>query len=304
MDFLITVLGCNSAIPAQGRHPSAQVIDLLDKRYLIDAGEGAQLQFSRYRKSPMKVSAIFISHLHGDHIFGLPGLLTTMNLLGRTGPLQIFGPMGLEDMMNTFLGYAGVIELSYEVRFHTVTSPSKSLIYQDERALVYSFPLDHKVPTFGYLIEEKMKYYNLNREALERYHIPKEDRARLAEGADWVSQEGVLIPNASLTLPKRPPRRYAYCSDTRYFSEIIPWIQGADLLYHEATYLHEMVDKAHQRFHSTALQAGQIAAAAGVKKLLLGHFSSKYKDLTSLEEEARGPFPNAYAAVEGETYKL
>ncbi len=303
MEFNIVVLGCNSAIPSQGRHPTAQVVNIGAHKYLIDAGEGTQLQCAKFRQSPMKISKIFISHLHGDHVYGLPGLLTTLNLQGRKKPLDIYGPSDLAQMILPFLELS-CVQLNYPLSFHPVKSTTRHLLVEEDNVNIYAFPLSHKIETYGYLFEERITYRNLIPEMLIKYNIPKEKRGEIAKGKDWVTPTGDIIPNENLTSPSKAPRSYAYCSDTRYMPEIIPWISGVSLLYHEATYLHEMVDKADERGHSTALQAAEIAKQAGANKLLLGHFSSKYGDLSPLEGEARRVFLYSEVAQEGNIYSI
>ncbi len=303
MQFQLTILGSNSAIPANDRFPSAQVLRVQKRKYLIDCGEGTQLRLSQNNIGKQKINQIFISHLHGDHVFGLIGLLTTMSLLKRTGPLQVFSPAGLQEMIEVQLNATQTI-LSYPLEFRVIDPTIFQPIFEDEVLTVFSIPLEHRVPCSGFLFREHPRLKKIRGAAIEKYNIPYPKIKSLKEGQDFTSEGGTLIPNDQLTLPPITPRSYAYCSDTIYLESIIPYIKGVDLLYHESTFLHERLEQAKYTKHSTCQEAATIAAKANVTKLLLGHYSSRYKDLSPLLEEARAVFPNTFLGLEGETHEV
>lgn len=302
-DFNIHILGCGSALPTKRRAPSAQVVDSRGKLYMIDCGENTQARLREARLGFSRLTHVFISHLHGDHCFGLPGLLSTLGLLGRVGDLVVHGPRGIEEFLEPFfrLFFKG---MTYEVRIETVDPRERALVMEDHSTRVWSLPLKHRVPCCGYLFEEKPREAHIIREMIDFYHVPVKRIAEIKRGADFVTPEGVVVPNARLTRPADPPRRYAYCSDTAYAPAIIPWIEGVDLLYHEATFAEEDAARARETFHSTAREAAMIARDAGVKRLLIGHYSARYEDVTRLRDEARAIFPETYLSDEGMVEKL
>ena len=303
MEFSLTVLGSNSAIPCFNRHPSAQVLQASNKLYLIDCGDGTQVRMDHLRIKRMKIDRIFISHLHGDHVFGLPGLLTSYNLLGRSSPLHIYGPTGLENMIMSYVSHTG-ISFRYDLTFHGIQTTSRTMIAEDERLKIFAFPLDHWDQTYGFLFQEKPGKRKLNMDAVLAYGVPEVQRKHIIQGEDFVADDGRIIANELLTYPADLPRSYAYCSDTAYKEEIVSSIQGASLLYHESTYLDDMAQQAKERKHSTAKQAGQIAKKAGVKRLLIGHFSSRYRDLEPFLSEVRSTFRESSLAIEGKSYPI
>jgi len=296
MSFELTILGANSAMPAHGRHLSAQVLDVGEELFLIDCGEGTQIRMMDLKIKKHKINQIFISHLHGDHIFGLIGLLMTFELNGRTAPLHIHSPVGLKEIIDVQLNHEAV----YPLHFH-VTNPEESvLLYENKSIEVYSIPLLHRVPCHGFLFAEKAKPANMRKEKIQEYNIPFSQIPAIKAGADHTTAEGVVIPHSEITIAPSPPCKFAYCSDTMYSEDIIPIIEGVDLLYHEATFMHDLLEQANKTMHSTALQAASIAKQAKVKKLILGHFSSRYGNLAPLLEEAKTVFGNTNIAVEGE----
>ncbi len=303
MEWTLRILGANSAIPAHGRYPSSQILHLGDTRIMIDCGEGALLQLLRYGESLLKIDWVCISHLHGDHVFGLPAVLTTSNLLGRKHPLRIIGPRSIQVMIEGFLSHTGS-ELQYTLEFVELDLRQKEWILEGKYFRMAAFPLEHKVPTYGFLFEEKAFPRRLDVAMLERYGVPPEDRSAIAMGADWTDPSGQRIAHEVFVRGDWMPRSYAYCSDTRYFLQLAEWIKGVQWLYHEATFLREKQEEASRRMHSTAADAATVARQACVGKLLLGHFSSRYRDLTPFLEEARAIFPESYLAREGEVYKL
>ena len=298
--FKVHILGCGSATPTVRHAPTAQVVDLRDKLYLIDCGEGTQLQMRRYQIHFNKINHLFISHLHGDHCFGIPGFIATLGLLNRTGELTIHGPAGIETYVTSILTQF-CKELPYKVRFNIIDTTKHELIMEDRSLKVYSIPLKHRIPSCGYLFAENPKEPHIIREMIDFYHVPLWKIAEIKQGKDYISDDGAVIPSERFTRPAAPPKSYAYCSDTVYTPSIIPCIEGVDGLYHEATYLDKDRQRAKDTFHSTALQAAQIALQAGVKQLILGHYSARYKDLSDFWNEAHPIFPNVTLAEEGKT---
>lgn len=303
MSIRVKILGSNSATPAHRRHHTSQLVNVEGKYYLIDCGEATQLQLKRYKLRAQRINNIFISHLHGDHYLGLMGLLSSMHLMGRNKPLNLYGPKGLQEIITLQLKYSDTV-FNYEVNFHEVNTEKHQLIHEDELVTVHSIPLDHRISCSGFLISEKPKSRRIIREAIpEDFSI--RNIIRLKKGEDVYSDEGdLLYKNEDVTLPPRQTFQYAYCSDTKYNESIIPIIEGADMLYHESTFLEEHMDRASTTYHSTAKEAANIAKKANVGKLLLGHFSARYKDIEPLQEEAREVFKESYLAIEGEEFIL
>lgn len=303
MQFQLTILGCNSAIPANGRFPSAQVLQVDNGYYLIDCGEGTQIRLSENGISKSKINQIFISHLHGDHIFGLMGLLSTMSLMGRTEPLKIFSPAGLEEIISVQQKHSQSF-LPFDIEFCIVDTRLHQRIFADDRVEVFSIPLDHRIPTSGYLFVEKEHPLNINPDVIAKYELSIPQIKAVKQGDDLVLADGTKLPNKDLVLAPKRRRSFAYCSDTTYQESIVPMVKGVDILYHESTFLHEKLEQAQKTKHSTALQAASIAAQAQVKLLILGHYSSRYKVLTPLLEEAKSKFDNVDLGIEGQTYTV
>lgn len=295
--FELHILGCGSALPTTRHFPTSQIVNVRDKLFMIDCGEGAQLQFRKSRLKFSRLNTIFISHLHGDHCFGLLGLISTLNLLGRTAELHIYSPKGLEELMTPMLDFFNH-QMTYKVLFHEFETKEQSLIYEDRSITVTTIPLRHRMPCCGFLFAEKQRPNHILRDMVDFYQVPVYELNRIKNGADYVTPEGEVIPNSRLTRPSNPPRRYAYCSDTLYLPSIVEQIKGVDLLFHEATFAEEDAPRAKETFHTTASQAAQIAWDAEVKKLLIGHFSARYDDETLLLEEARAIFPATQLAKE------
>lgn len=303
MNFTLKILGTASALPIIDRYPSAQVLDVRGRLFLIDCGEGVQMQCRRMGVSFVKIEAIFISHLHGDHIFGLFGLLSTMGMLGRTGKLDIFAPEAFGRVLDFFLSDFGD-GLAYEIEHHPLKMSSPEIVLETRNVECLAFPLDHRVECFGFLFREKEPSLNVRREAVAGYSLTLEEIASAKRGEDIVRGDGCVIPNGDVAYIPYVPRSYAYCSDTRPFPLLAEWVKGVDLLYHESTYPSEMEAKASARFHSTAAQAASCARDAGVKRLIIGHYSSKYPDLSVFLAEARGIFPETALAREGDIFEL
>ena len=265
---------------------------------MIDCGEGTQVQMRRMRVRFGRLAHIFISHLHGDHCFGLPGLISTLGMLGRTGELVVHGPKEVETYLRPVMDLF-CRGMEFEVRFNPVDTRSHSLVMEDRSLSVYSIPLKHRIPTCGYLFAEKPKEAHIIRERTDFYQGPVRCMKDIKQGQDYVTPEGEVVPNSRLTRPAAPPKRYAFCSDTAYNRSIIPIIEGADLLYHEATFAECDLARAKETFHSTARQAAEIARDAHVKRLVIGHYSARYEDLSELHREAEAVFPGTILGNEG-----
>ena len=297
-EFNINILGCGSALPTTRHLATSQVVDLRDKLYMIDCGEGTQVQMRRMRVRFGRLAHIFISHLHGDHCFGLPGLISTLGMLGRTGELVVHGPKEVESYLRPVMDLF-CRGMEFEVRFNPVDTRSHSLVMEDRSLSVYSIPLKHRIPTCGYLFAEKPKEAHIIREMTDFYQVPVRCMKDIKQGLDYVTPEGEVVPNSRLTRPAAPPKRYAFCSDTAYNRSIIPIIEGVDLLYHEATFAECDLARAKETFHSTARQAAEIARDARVKRIVIGHYSARYEDLSELHREAEAVFPGTILGNEG-----
>jgi ribonuclease Z len=290
-------------MPAYGRFPSSQLIEIQNHFILIDAGEGTQLQLMRYQQPYHKINHIFISHLHGDHYLGLIGLLFTMHLQRRSNDLHLYSQHGLDEIILVQLKYSHSV-LNYKIIFHLIHPESKSILFEDDALTVESFPLRHKISCTGFVFREKIKSLRINKEKLLEgmllQHI-----AQLKTGTDVYDPSGNILYRADdFTLPPKHSYAYAYCSDTAYYEDVIENVRGVDLLYHEATFMEDEKDKAIETKHSTAKEAATIAKKAEVKNLMIGHFSARYRELDPLLAEARAVFPQTTAAIEGETFEL
>ena len=300
--FELTVLGCSSATPTSSRHPTAQILNHCDRHFLIDCGEATQIQLRRFGFKMQRIDQIFISHLHGDHYLGIPGLLGTMHLLGREKELHLYSPPGLEEIIRVSHHHSKTF-LRYPIIFHTLEEGTVR-IFEDDKISVETIPMNHRVPCYGFLFREKAMLRNIVKEKIDKYSIPMQDIPHIKEGKDFVTSTGTRIPNAELTLTPPAPRSYAYCSDTLYSETYLTQIKNADLLYHEATFAADMEQRAKETFHCTAKEAAAIALKANVKRLVIGHYSARYRDLSPLLAEAKEVFPNTVLAVEGENYAV
>lgn len=298
MDFSVTVLGIGSAVPSNKRHSSAHVINIHGRLLLFDCGEGTQLQLRRYKFNISKISAICITHLHGDHFFGLPGLLSTMQMLGKTTPLFIFAPPLLKEILEVTF-QTSLTDFSFPVSFFPIEEGYTGIICENTEYTLTTFPLRHSIPTSGFLIREAKRQLRIKKDFILDYSPDIPSIKAIKEGADYITDEGKIISNASITIKPTEPRSYAYCSDTAYEEKIIPHIAGCDLLYHESTFTNVKSMSAEAKLHSTAAQAAQIARIANVRKLLLGHFGGEYPDSEPFTDEARAVFENSIAASEG-----
>lgn len=295
--FELHILGCGSALPTTRHFATAQVVNLRDKLFMIDCGEGAQMQLRKSRLKFSRLNHIFISHLHGDHCFGLLGLISTFGLLGRTAELHIHSPKGLEALFAPLLSFF-CNGLGYKVIFHEFETKSPGVIYEDRSLTVTTIPLKHRIPCCGFLFAEKARPNHIIRDMVDFYRVPVYELNRIKNGEDYVTPEGEVIANARLTRPAEPPRKYAYCSDTIFRPAIAEQIKGVDLLFHEATFAQADQVRAKETYHTTAAQAAQIARDADVKKLVIGHFSARYEDESVLLKEAAEVFPDTILASE------
>ncbi len=302
MRFELTLLGTNSAVPAYGRFPTAQVLNVRESLFLIDCGEGAQMRINDFNVRRNKIKQAFISHLHGDHIYGLIGFLSSLALNNRKKPFHIYSPEGLEEIIGVQLKYTG--GLPFALHFHTIDPSRHQLIFENKKLRVHSLPLDHRIPTCGFLFREKERERSMRPEKIREYDIHHRFIPGIKQGGDYVLPDGRVIPNNELTAPPPAPRSYAYCSDTAYNEQLAPLIKGVDLLYHEATFCEEDAEQAVITKHSTARQAASIARQAEVGKLVLGHYSSRYKELDHFLEEARAVFPNTELGEDGKVFSL
>lgn len=301
--FEVQILGCGSALPTTLHNPSSQLVEVNGKLFMIDCGEGTQLQMRKFGARMSKLHSIFISHLHGDHVFGLPGLISTLGLLGRTAELTIYAHQELEVFINQMLDFF-CKHLSYNLRLVILEKKGYNLIFENSSISIFSFPLKHRIATSGFLFKEKEKMRHIKREMIDFYNIPIRDINNIKNGLDYTTPQGEVISNERLTTPPDSPRSYAYCSDTAYDESIVPYIKGVDVLFHEATFAESELVKADKTAHSTARQAAEIAKLAEVKRLVIGHFSSRYTDLTPLLEEAKVVFLETKLAYEGKLIEV
>ena len=299
--LVLTILGNNSAIPAFGRHPTAQVLQTDNDSFLIDCGEGTQTQLTKYKIRRSKITAIFISHLHGDHYFGLIGLITSMSLLGRTQTLNIYGPTALEQIINLQLSVANTT-LSFPLYFYSLTE--EKVIFDNNKITIECFRVQHRIECWGFLFNEKKKPRKVDADRAKSYEIPEAYFGKLQQGEDYVTKRGTIIPNVEVTVAATKAKRYAYCADTIFDKDLVPKIKEVDVLYHEATYLKDLEERAASRYHSTTHQAATIAKLGDVKKLIIGHFSSKYETVDDFLKEAKEVFENTELGLEGICYRI
>ncbi len=299
--LVLTILGNNSAIPAFGRNPTAQVLQLEDDYFLIDCGEGTQLQMAKYKIRRSRINHIFISHLHGDHYFGLIGLLTSMSLLNRTQDMHLYGPEPLRHIIEYMLNVADTT-LSYKLHFYPLKSAGR--IVDENKFTVDCFSVQHRIECWGFVFKQKKKPRSIDPDRVKSYEIPAAFYEKLQRGEDYTTKKGTIIPNEEVTTANAPAKSYAYCADTIFDESLAEKVKGVDLLYHETTYLKEATDKAAARYHCTTVQAGTIAKNAGVKKLLIGHFSSRYETLDEFLVETMEIFEATELALEGTCYKV
>ena len=304
MSTFLTILGFNSAIPTVNSSPTAQFLEMEERAFLIDCGEGTQVQLRKAKARFSKINHIFISHLHGDHCFGLPGLIASFRLLGRETPLHIYAPKGIKEMLETIFRITETHK-GFELIYHELESKKSVKIFEDNRLEVFTIPLNHRIYCNGYLFREKPKERHLNMKEIAKYpEIETCDYHHLKLGKDFILSDGYLLKNEVLTTEPTKSVSYAFCSDTRYLETILPIIENVDVLYHEATFLHELKEMADYTGHTTALEAARIARKANVGKLILGHFSNRYHDLNVFTDEAREVFANTFLPKALEAVKI
>ncbi|GAA4213858.1 ribonuclease Z [Pedobacter jeongneungensis] len=301
MKFEVTILGSSSATPVFNRNPSAQLLNCNEKYYLIDCGEGTQQQLARFNLKAARIDYIFISHLHGDHYFGLIGLLSSLHLNGRIKPMQIFGPKPLLEILEIQFKYSDTV-LRYPIEFFPIEADQSTQIFENSDLTVKTIVLNHRIPTTGFIFQQKKRQRKLIKEKADE--VPMAYYTTLKKGNDVELPNGDILRSADYTTEADPPRCYAYCSDTLFDERYFSTIKDCDTLYHEATFMHDLLDRANETHHTTALQAGEVAKITEAKKLLIGHFSSRYKTLQMLLEEAQSVFENTELAVEGRTFQL
>lgn len=301
--FSVTILGCGSATPSPKHYTSSQVVDVRGKLFMVDCGEGTQIQLRRSKVAFARINHIFISHLHGDHCFGLLGMISSFALLGRTAPMFVHAPKELQPLLEQELAFF-CRDMEFEVVFQGFDTDRVSTVYDDRSLTVTAFPLHHRVPCCGFLFKEKATQDHLDRSAADFYGVPQWEYARIKDGGDFVTADGTVIPHSRLTKPANPGRSYAYCCDTTYNPSMIPIIKGVDMIYHDSTYAAEDADRAKKHFHSTSTDAARTALEANASKLILGHFSARYTDETVLRTQAVEIFPNTILAKENLTIEL
>ena len=292
----VTILGNNSAVPAYSRHPTSQVVQTSEHMFLVDCGEGTQMQMNLLKVRRSKINHIFISHLHGDHYFGLIGLLNTFALNNRVAELHLYAPADLEAIIHLQLNAASS-KLPYPFYFHDLEGDG--ILFEDNKIEVSSFKVKHRIPCWGFIFREKKNPRKIHLQKVRKNKVPSAFFEQLHQGEDYVTPDNRIIPNKELTVATTPAKSYAFCADTTYYEEICPKIKGVDMIYHETTYLHNLEEKANSRFHSTSKQAATIARKAEVKRLIIGHFSSMYEDVENFKTEACEIFENTELAIEG-----
>ena len=303
MTFSLTILGSNSAIPTIARNPSSQILNINERLFLIDCAEGTQIQLKKARIKSQRINNIFISHLHGDHYYGLIGLLTSLHLFGRTKELNVYANSELENIINIQLE-ASKTKLCYPVVYHFLNYNEPEIIYEDKQIIIKSFPLNHSIPTCGFLFTKKDRERGIKKEVITELNIPVSEIINIKNGEDYIDDSGKRYENSYLTKEPTPPCSYAYCSDTGYFEDIIPVIKNVDTLYHEATFMEDKIQNATEKLHSTAMQAATIAKKANAGKLIIGHYSARYKDIQPVLSEAKTIFENSYAAEDGKVFDI
>jgi len=298
MSFKLTILGCNSAVPSLERHPTAQLLNANERFFLIDCGEGTQVRLREYKLNFQRINHIFISHLHGDHFFGLIGLISSMHLLGRNKDLHIYAHHELKAIIDLQLS-ASNTELNYPLFFHPISETNEQVLYEDEKISISNLTLNHSIKCSGFIFREKKSNRKIIKEKIEVYNIPFDKYNGIEDGADWISDNGEVIENSEITIKNSSAHSYAFCTDTIYDESLIEKITGIDLLYHEATFKKELEERAKETGHSTTYEAATIAKKSEVKNLLIGHFSKRYKNLDELLIEAKGTFKNTHLAESG-----
>lgn len=301
MSFNITILGSSSALPTSKRFSSAHVVNIHERFFLVDCGEGTQIQLRKFKISFAKINHIFITHLHGDHFFGLFGVISSFSLLGRKNDLHIYSPGNLQNKIYSVINKK---EISFNIFFHRLSHEGKEVIYESKSIEVSAFPLKHRIETYAYFFKEKHKERNIIKEQIPKYGLGIKDILRIKQGKDFITKEGKLIKNTDLSVPPFKSRSYAYCSDTKPFNGLVNFVENVDILYHEATFAKDLKDIAEITGHSTSEDAANVANKANVKKLLIGHFSTRYKSTNIIYEETKALFENTFAVNDGDVFSI
>jgi ribonuclease Z len=301
--FELTILGSSSATPTAKRNPTAQLLNVAERFFLIDCGEATQIQLRRFKIRFQRINHIFISHLHGDHYLGLMGLLSSFHLLGRKAPVHIYAPEGLQRIIDLQLEISGTV-LAYEIHWNQLDPEKPGIIFEDKMLTVETILLNHRIPCLGFIFREKERPFSIDKEQAAFYGVPLSQMMSVKNGNDAVLEDGTIVPNHRITKGRQKARSYAFCSDTRFDDRVIAAVKDVDLLYHEATFMHELLERAKQTYHTTALEAGRVARLAKVSKLIIGHFSVRYMDLNPLLNEARTEFHETYLGEEGNVFHI
>jgi len=301
--FELTILGSSSATPTVNRNTTAQLLNVAERFFLIDCGEATQIQLRKYKIRFQRINHIFISHLHGDHYLGLMGLLSSFHLLGRINPIHIYSPSGLKEIIAIQMNFSGT-NLCFETVWHELDTENPKIIFEDKILTVETIILNHRVPCCGFIFREKEREFSINKEQVIFYGVPLTQMVNVKSGQDAVLNDGTIIKNALITRGKQKARSYAFCSDTRFDDRVIQGVKGVDLLYHEATFMHDLLERAKQTYHTTALEAGRVARLAKVWKLIIGHFSARYVDLNPLLAEAKTEFESTFLGEDGAIFNI
>lgn len=301
--FKIHILGCGSALPTLHHNASSQIVEIREKLFMIDCGEGTQMQLRKSKIRFTKISAVFISHLHGDHCFGLIGMISTFGMLGRTATLHVYAPTDFGPILQQQIDFF-CSGLEFKVEFHPVDTSKSQVIYEDRSLTIETIPLEHRIACCGFIFREKPLKPHIRRDMLDFLQIPVSQINNIKAGADWTTESGQVIPNSRLVIPADPARSYAYCSDTRYIPTLHQLLCGVDTIYHESTYTSDYEDRARLYYHSTSKQAASVARDAGAKQLLLGHYSARYIDESKILAEAKTIFPNSKLTDEGKIFDV
>ncbi|UKK76949.1 ribonuclease Z [Segatella bryantii] len=301
--FKIHILGCGSALPTLHHNASSQIVEIREKLFMIDCGEGTQMQLRKSKIRFTKISAVFISHLHGDHCFGLIGMISTFGMLGRTATLHVYAPADFGPILQQQIDFF-CTGLEFKVEFHPVDTSKSQVIYEDRSLTIETIPLEHRIACCGFIFREKPLKPHIRRDMLDFLQIPVSQINNIKAGADWTTESGQVIPNSRLVIPADPARSYAYCSDTRYIPTLHQLLCGIDTIYHESTYTSDYEDRARLYYHSTSKQAASVARDAGAKQLLLGHYSARYIDESKILAEAKAIFPNSKLTDEGKIFDV
>lgn len=302
-NFSVTILGSSSASPTSHRNTTSQLINFYDRLYLIDCGEGTQVQLRRHHTKLSKINHILISHLHGDHFFGLAGLISSLNLFGRAKTLHIYSDPRIKQVIDLQLEISETV-LQFDIEYHPLDFEKKALIFEDKKLQIYSFPLNHRIPTCGFLFQEKPSLPNINKKVIARYNLNIEQIKSIIDGEDLILNDKTRIENELLVVQPAPPRSYAFCSDTKYFDGLYKYFENVDLLYAECTFMNDLQEIAHQKFHMTTNDVAQLAKESSAKNLIVGHFSARYRDTSQLQTEIQNQYPDTTLVNDFDTFYI